>query len=1010
MISTRKACRSLASAGWIVLMASTGGRIDPYPKTTVPLKLKEIFHSLGIKADEKERVPWNIVPYILYDKGFYLAGLPTSIFYGTDKPSDEQRRQRLETYLQWPPPGPNPLVLLKQACSTDGLVRLVPRPDGSDIVFQTISEDGTTLDIPRWRAPRPARKTIAKHTQPSGPSLPFASSPHPPEVLNRKFTSAPGNATVQQPSAPESLNTSAHVTQPTLNEPGPPDPRQISTLTPLPSLGNPFPGSAVVAPLAFRQLLKSLGLQETKQGFIPWRALPDQLWTKGLYITGIPASVFLGSIDPAIDVIENALKGNLTPRWNPSTQSALLKASEKGDIKVLPRPKDRDVILEVITKHGPVDLVKWRAQPQVARAQRIRPPPVVMSPSVSPSDEGGDTRSITPTTPITPHRSQSASLRKALIEGGNKRQPKSTLRSRKKETKEEEVDLFRYAKEVPLKLRKLLLQAGIEEDPEERGYIPWETIPHQLWNKGVYISGFPANFVLGKKSLEQIRKFPWKPQRFFLQNAEATHGLQKVLNQGLVQVQKRPLDRDVVFEIIDEKGTHIDIGKWEEIDAESESDGHMDEVMPQKPTTSGQSWHAQVTALMDQLAEMLVEAGVQLAPHETRQGKYKIVWHTLPKLLHQAKVCLVGFPLELLPYFKLHKQLLGRWAIRWNGETLDKVVNLLDYEGIAVEKWDETTQTIVQAFNEQNERFEFTWDDFINAEKDDPDMRARNGVIMALVDGSSIGRRRRRADTSEDEDSAMQYDSPDTLSGQTKRKGSFVFDHRIVKRPRVAASDDEMMKIEVGTSADVDLRPSQDETQSEVETLLGGMSLEGEPITGPMHQSVETFRSMNRKLRRRKESIKSLIAILLYHQIPCIYDNGREVSYFLPWTQLPRHLAARRYYLAGFPDVCAPVVDNDLVLIQSGPRYWDDAQWEALEKALKEDKIDAFPSPRKAMFELVEKDGKLTMSNLGYSKSWLQSHFGTEAGSSASIYAWDPDVMDPIVMETELEWGPEDLP
>ena len=112
------------------MMASTGVRKDPYPKTNVPMNLKEILRSVGIKANDKDRVPWNTVPYALYDKGVYLVGLPTTMFYDTDNPSDDQKRQRLETYLQWPPVDPKTFFRLQQACSVDGLVHLVLRPDG----------------------------------------------------------------------------------------------------------------------------------------------------------------------------------------------------------------------------------------------------------------------------------------------------------------------------------------------------------------------------------------------------------------------------------------------------------------------------------------------------------------------------------------------------------------------------------------------------------------------------------------------------------------------------------------------------------------------------------------------------------------------------------------------------------------------------------------------------------------------------------------------------------------
>jgi hypothetical protein len=79
---------------------------------------------------------------------------------------------------------------------------------------------------------------------------------------------------------------------------------------------------------------------------------------------------------------------------------------------------------------------------------------------------------------------------------------------------------------------------------------------------------------------------------------------------------------------------------------------------------------------------------------------------------------------------------------------------------------------------------------------------------------------------------------------------------------------------------------------------------------------------------------------IVYHDIPCIAPENEGLDFFLPWSNLPRHLAARMVYLAGWPSLCAPIVQDDRVVIQFGPASWDDGQWALLENALIDDAID----------------------------------------------------------------------
>jgi hypothetical protein len=54
-------------------------------------------------------------------------------------------------------------------------------------------------------------------------------------------------------------------------------------------------------------------------------------------------------------------------------------------------------------------------------------------------------------------------------------------------------------------------------------------------------------------------------------------------------------------------------------------------------------------------------------------------------------------------------------------------------------------------------------------------------------------------------------------------------------------------------------------------------------------------------------------------------------------------------YLAGWPSLCAPIVQDDRVVFEFGPASWDDGQWALMESALIDDAIDV----KKAHSELV---------------------------------------------------------
>ncbi|KAG8831577.1 hypothetical protein FRC17_002930 [Serendipita sp. 399] len=762
----------------------------------------------------------------------------------------------------------------------------------------------------------------------------------------------------------------------------------------------PFPQSDQV-PLKLRKMLHSLGLKAGKQGYIPWSALPHFLWKRGLYIAGIPSNLILGSLDPSMEAIEQKVKVSLVPHWNPSTISALVKAVEKDQVKILKRPQSREITFELVGKHRKIDLGRWKN----------------LDNETAPAPEQ-DTSSMFYEPP-----------REQLPNETRRRRTKHPTVIADSSSDEDEVP-FRYAKEVPLKLRLLFRDAKVEEDPEEPGFIPWDAIPATLWNRGYYIAGLPKEFVLGRYTPEEIVKRAWKPQAIFSNKNMTTIRLKEVLNSGLVKLLKRPdgeyidppsdddmftrrLGRNVVFEVKDGDEV-IDIGRWSESStSDEESDEKMEEDNP--PATTRQpeplkTWMEQVNEVTDQLAELLVNAGVELPPHDKRPGAYKLVWDQLPLQLHRAKAYLTGIPLVLLPYWKQQERLNGRWAVKWNKETLDKMASLLDCDAIAVEKWTSDTNYVVHAIDPNGDRH-FTYDDFVNALIDDPEAISRGGVVRSLLDTNIDPRRRptRRpgppTTDEESEDTDIQSEASHPMSRQhseLKRKASELPRHdRFLKRRKISVDDSQVS--------------SQSQDEQAVEAALGRFTGRSHTVSHqsilasqepwiPKNASQISNRELNRIFRRRKDLIKHLIAILIFHGIPCIaleFENG---AYFLPWSNLPRHLAARSKYLAGFPSNCAPVVINDLVVDATGPYEWSDEQWNALDKALEADSIEVLPALNKrALFELVEEDGSRKPSLLGYSRQWMDANFGIEAGQSITIFAWDIKKRDPIIVETEVE-------
>lgn len=169
----------------------------------------------------------------------------------------------------------------------------------------------------------------------------------------------------------------------------------------------------------------------------------------------------------------------------------------------------------------------------------------------------------------------------------------------------------------------ILESAGVKEH-SNKDVVPWADVPYVLWRNGLYISGLPRNFVLGKNTPEEVITKQWQPQEVFRTKNPIPQRIIDDLSNGKIRVKKREdgkctqtskriltdaiTARNVVFEIKDSQGRLIDIGRWtapepiwDDSDVEME-EGTDDEETSAHPMVK---WYDHVNKVMDQLAEML---------------------------------------------------------------------------------------------------------------------------------------------------------------------------------------------------------------------------------------------------------------------------------------------------------------------------------------------------------------------------------------------------------------------
>jgi hypothetical protein len=188
--------------------------------------------------------------------------------------------------------------------------------------------------------------------------------------------------------------------------------------------------------------------------------------------------------------------------------------------------------------------------------------------------------------------------------------------------------------------------------------------------------------------------------------------------------------------------------------------------------------------------------------------------------------------------------------------------------------------------------------------------------------------------------------------------------------PSAVAQDDRVPKrqktLDTGakSSTDSDYYTTTNSRQSTNKGDRSEQDVNSDYYLKPSHDPELPIAELNSKYLRQKEIIKRIIAnlseprfleylyrhdypdFIVYHDIPCIAPENEGLDFFLPWSNLPRHLAARMVYLAGWPSLCAPIVQDDQVVFQFGPASWDDGQWAPLENALIDDAIDVKKTSR----------------------------------------------------------------
>lgn len=758
----------------------------------------------------------------------------------------------------------------------------------------------------------------------------------------------------------------------------------------------PFPGNPSI-PLKLRELLHEAGIRPRTDRRIPWDDLPYVLYEKGLYLSGLPASLlFASKNDPTPEEQLSRLKTHL--KWPfPGVENPLKllqQACNSNALAINPRPPGRDVVFELTKENGnKLDVGHWKAprplKVQVpSSSQAATGSPIAQTAVKSAYNSGLSSKPASPASAVTP-----SSIIKGKVTSPSVQSKPPTVHKRHSYSEKAVQPPLKRMGTQPGPPRAKVLPKKIEKTKPDKP--PVKNSANAAQESNILAPGPPNR----TRTWPQPTTTPVKEDPVIeLSSDDSPIVATPPPSAKPINHQPVPLAQTKGSSLIDKKDNSRPIGQSIEptrpfpaVDngTDNDSDEDVQMVTKENEKSSLVHWQNEVNEMMDQFTEMLVESGVKLPRHPTRENAYKVVWHELPGLLNSARVTLAGFPLELLPYWKPQGRLSGKWAVTWNRENLDHMVELLENDGIGMENWTGGGNSVVQAF-EGDDVYNFTYDDFVNARNDDPEHLVVGGQVSSPVKRDATVRRKRRI-------------------------SDMIYDDRVVKRRKTYPETSSVVHSS-GADTDDTLGLWRNTASNRPTTRREPLAQSTPPFIPPIdpghyykpiHDPELMPAELNSKYRRQKEIIKSVIAILIYHDIPCIAPAEEGLDFFLPWSNLPRILAARMISLVGWPAICAPVVQDNAVISEFGPASWNDAQWNALDLALQGDMIH-IKKTGKHLFELMDANNAKEISNANFDKIWVDTNWGVETGQTMTILAREVAAMDPIIDETDVEDGSDE--
>lgn len=246
----------------------------------------------------------------------------------------------------------------------------------------------------------------------------------------------------------------------------------------------------------------------------------------------------------------------------------------------------------------------------------------------------------------------------------------------------------------------------------------------------------------------------------------------------------------------------------------------------------------------------------------------------------------------------------------------------------------------------------------VNAERDDPERLVHNGVVQPPLTFGVLNARRRAASSETGNERAPKRRKS---QHQPKESGSSV------NVPEIPWGD--VSENLCTNGPEIEANPASSTIVRRRTKFMSDIPLNSNIYWEQPFDPKLSISERNAQSRWQKEILKELIALLsrplslglyrgfsfnvVYYEIPCIAPEHERLAYFLPWSNLPRYLAARGLCLVGLPSVCVPHVEDNVVTAEVGPAVWEKFQWEALEQALKRGQISVKKASRKPFYPLI---------------------------------------------------------